>query len=634
MGAMMPFGSSKRQGLRRSGFVRVLVISVFCLAFVGYNLRPVTEHVAEMTQNLQNGQSSWLAKATESSPECTVNCPLNGKTPAKDATKGQPSPEPHFSAPEAAESKTEPKLPVYFPSPPPKPVVSSTTVLNIPSAAPIAQASPLPVGQGSGLEPKPANNATVVLPPVMPNCSIDASRLGAMKEKYDLQENVEYGQRYIQPRRQEIDRKSVTRINADLFPSDFELIDIMNPPAESQCWAPLEVTIPMSRYPKSVDASDLLFGISTTYARLSDPIISPIHEWAHWLTDGNGNSNGGGLILRLVDASDEQINATSDTLHSLGIDAQVFHSNSSIEMAQRYLSLLPALYQDTFKKERKWLVMCDDDTFFPSMHALLDRLAKFNHKSDLYIGTFSEDVNNIQRHGSQAFGGAGVFFTLHMASVVNEFYDDCSTPEKVQESNTGWGPQGDILLRKCIYENTEVRLTLLPALHQLDIMGDPAGFYESGQSPLSLHHFKGGIWHKAKPYQGSKVIPVCGEACFLQRFLFADDFIITNGYSVAYYPKGIQFDLNQMERTFVSAPDDYGWNLDFMMGPGRQSLAKTGRKVAWDLEETIVNGDGSVRQVYVRHADDPRWTETPNTEQPDGQPMFEIDGIMELIWLP
>jgi len=140
--------------------------------------------------------------------------------------------------------------------------------------------------------------------------------------------------------------------------------------------------------------------------------------------------------------------------------------------------------------------------------------------------------------------------------------------------------------------------------------------------------FKGGIWHEAKPWEGSKVVYACGEACFLQRFWTTDDFVIANGYSVANYPKGIQFDINQIERTFHPAPNDYGWNLDFMMGgPGRRSLVGTGRKVAWELKESVIQDDGSVRQSYLRSKDDRRWTENE-------QPMFEHDGIMELIWMP
>ena len=93
-------------------------------------------------------------------------------------------------------------------------------------------------------------------------------------------------------------------------------------------------------------------------------------------------------------------------------------------------------------------------------------------------------------------------------------------------------------------------------------MGDSAGFYEQGVAPLSLHHFKGGIWHEAKEHRSAMA---CGEDCFLMRFQKKDNYIISNGFSVAHYPKGIDFNVRQMERTFGAAPNDYGWNLDFML---------------------------------------------------------------------
>jgi hypothetical protein len=169
---------------------------------------------------------------------------------------------------------------------------------------------------------------------------------------------------------------------------------------------------------------------------------------------------------------------------------------------------------------------------------------------------------------------------------------------------------------------------MMPELHQLDVTGDPSGFYESGISPLSLHHFKGGMWHYAKVYEGSKIIQTCGEDCFLQRFLTSDDYIISNGYSIAQYPHGIPFDANQMERTFHALPEDHGWNLDFMLGgPGRRNLAETGRKVAWELKEAVIEDDGSIRQSYIRKADDRRWTDY-------GKAMYERDGVLELVWMP
>jgi hypothetical protein len=419
-----------------------------------------------------------------------------------------------------------------------------------------------------------------------------------------------------------------------LFPRGFDTINLQDPQLKSTCLSPLEVSVPNSPFPINVDASDLLFGISTTFSRISDQENGPIKEWSYWLTDGAGKSNGAGLILRLVDASDAEIQTTKEMMRKLGIDVKVYPVDGSIEMAKRYLSLVPAMYNDSSRFKRKFFVMCDDDTFFPSMHALLESLSRYNQKSDLYIGTLSEDVNNIQRHGSQAFGGAGVFISVPLVRKIAELYDVCSTSEKLSESDSGWGPQGDILLRKCIYEHTEVRLTLMRKLHQLDITGDPSGFYEAGLAPLSLHHFKGGLWHIARPYEGAQVGHVCGEDCFLQRFQTSDDFIISNGYSVAYYPKGIDFDVEQMERTFSALPTDFGWNLDFMLGPQRNSLLETGRKASWELMESSVQGPGSVVQTYVRKANDSRWTQNQGAEESgDKSRMFESDGIIELVWI-
>lgn len=475
------------------------------------------------------------------------------------------------------------------------------------------------------MHPQPNNSFA---PERQSDCTLKQSSLMQLQESYDLTDEIEYARRYVRFNRQDIPRKPITKLDTDLFPRGFDAIDIRNPPPRTTCLKPIDVPVPRSPIPYTVNASELLFGISTTYSRLTDEEISPINEWAHWLTDGNGKSNGAGLILRLIDASKDELEEARHVMASMGIDVKVYPTDSSIEMAKRYLSLLPALYKDTSRPNRKFLVMCDDDTFYPSMHSLLNELSQYDHKKDLYLGTLSEDTNNIARHGSQAFGGAGVFFSLSLAKKVADKFDHCSTEEKIDESDTGWGPQGDILLRKCIYENTETTLTLMRDLHQLDIQGDPAGFYEAGLHPLSLHHFKGGMWHKARPYEGAQIVHACGEDCFLQRFQTADDFIISNGFSIAYYPHGIDFNLHQMEKTFTAAPDDYGWNLDFMLGPQRKNLLWTGRKVAWELVESYVQHDGSVKQTYIRKADDYRWTYGK-----DGNRMFDKDGVMELIWI-
>ncbi|KAG5929166.1 hypothetical protein E4U42_006894 [Claviceps africana] len=460
------------------------------------------------------------------------------------------------------------------------------------------------------------------------NCSIDITHLQKIRTKYHVNERFQYMKRHVRFTRKEgLERKCMTKLDQNLLNGAFLTVDVNKPHNEDSCDKPLEVQVPASGLPSTVNASDFLFGVSTTLKRFMNPESSPIDEWVFWLTDSRGHSNGGKLLLMLMDANDEELQEVANLLGDAGIDVDVSHSDPSLEMAVRYLSLVPALYHDADAHKKKWLVTCDDDTFFPSMHGLVDKMAEFDHTRQMYIGTLSEDVGALDRHGSQAFGGAGVFLSLPMAEKITELYDSCATAEKIKESNSGWGPQGDILLRKCIYENTETRLTTVWDLWQLDFYGHPAGFYEWGIKPLSLHHYRGGGWHRAKPLQYAKIAYICGEDCTLQRFQTADDFIMS-GYSIAHYPQGVTFDSTQFEATLFAAPPDKGWNLDFMMGPRRPNLEKTGRKIAWELEESEVRSDGSVLQTYIRKQDDGRWV------HPDSQPMSNIDGIIELVWIP
>src|SRR6266536_4995672 len=186
------------------------------------------------------------------------------------------------------------------------------------------------------------------------HCTINATYMQSLQQRYKLGDKVDYGRRYVRFRRQDIERQSLTKIDKDLFPKGFDLIDMQNPPMETTCLKPLAVPVPRSPYPSTVDASDFLFGVSTTFKRLTDPKIGPMKEWTHWLTDGKGKSNGAGLILRLIDATEAEMEEAKHAMTSVGIDVQVFPSDSNIEMAKRYLSLLPALYNDSTRKSRKW----------------------------------------------------------------------------------------------------------------------------------------------------------------------------------------------------------------------------------------------------------------------------------------
>lgn len=460
------------------------------------------------------------------------------------------------------------------------------------------------------------------------NCDVDMNHLAEIQQRYEIEHKFQYMKRYVRFKRTEgLPRKSITKLSQNLLTNKFKTVEIGKAYPGESCAEPLEIEVPKSGLPATVNASDFMFGVSTTYQRFMDPGTTPINEWIYWLTDSHGHSNGGKLVLMLLDASDEELQEVANLLGDVGIDVDVYHSDSSVEMAVRYLTLVPTLYTHRDAASKKWLVTCDDDTFFPSMHGLVDKLATYDHEAQMYIGTLSEDVGAIERHGSQAFGGAGVFLSLPMAEKITELFSSCTTEQKIVESDSGWGPQGDIILRKCIYENTDTRLTNLWDLWQLDFYGDPGGFYEWGIKPLSLHHYRGGGWHSARPGQFTKVAHTCGEDCSLLRMQTADDFILS-GFSIAHYPEGVTFDTNQLEGSLSAAPEDRGWNLDYVFGPQRPSLLKTGRKIAWEQQESEVSPDGSVLQTYTRKKDDWRWV------HPDDEPMSNIDGIIELVWIP
>ncbi|CRK15473.1 hypothetical protein BN1723_017429, partial [Verticillium longisporum] len=99
---------------------------------------------------------------------------------------------------------------------------------------------------------------------------------------------------------------------------------------------PLDLEVPQSPFPANVDLSDYIFALTTTFKRLKHP--KTIEEWAYWLTDGNGRTNGGKLLVRLTDASDVELRDVTQRLADVGIDAEVSACDSRIEkeMAVRY----------------------------------------------------------------------------------------------------------------------------------------------------------------------------------------------------------------------------------------------------------------------------------------------------------
>jgi len=254
-------------------------------------------------------------------------------------------------------------------------------------------------------------------------------------------------------------------------------------------------------------------------------------------------------------------------------------------------------------------------------------MTHYDPSKPYYIGTFTERVDWLMQNGATfAYGGGGIILTAPTAEQV------VNAPCLAKNDEGKYllpSDQGDRLLFNCLRAHTDITLTYLPALHQEDQFGDSSGFYESGIQPLSLHHFKS--WHHVQPAKMHVVADACGESCFLQRFQFLDNYIISNGYSVAHYPQGIDFNPLQTEGTFGSANEnDPNMNelvFSYTFGQVRKSMNHTGKKKSWELLGAKKEGDGRVKQVYVKRRGDGRWLA-------EGEDAPLRDSVVVLTWIP
>jgi hypothetical protein len=434
---------------------------------------------------------------------------------------------------------------------------------------------------------------------------------------------ITYASRTIQYVPDARERLSITEVDDNLLPNEFAEITI-DKKVSLPAGKPLKLHVHQSPRPDQVDASSLIFGASTTFERFTSKRTSPIKEWTRWLTDGHGHTNGAGLVLALFNTSDAEIAHATEQLVGVGINATVIASDMSLDMPGRYVSLVSMLYNHPTRDSRKYFSLIDDDTFFPCLSGLMNELSRYDPSKPYYIGTFTERVDwMIGNRAPMAYGGGGIFLT---APVARELIGLPCLDKDEKNEYVLKADQGDRLLYNCLRDYTEIRLSYLPLLHQSDQFGDSSGFYESGQQPLSLHHYKS--WHHIEPDKMHVVSDACGEDCVLQRFQFKDNFILSNGYSVAHYPKGIDFDPLIMEGTFDSGEGEMkDVNLSYTFGGLRKNLSMTGRKRAWELLDARREGDGTVRQIYLKRRGDGRWVA-------EGEEHPERDSIVVLVWKP
>lgn len=423
-------------------------------------------------------------------------------------------------------------------------------------------------------------------------------------EQYQFNYPIQYVSRkiitYTSPTH---DRPSVTVQEYPLFdePTTVNLADSVTVKIP-KCLPPLELEVPHGRL-RAADASKLIFGLQTTIGRLDDTV----KHLARWLPHT-------GAVLYAIVIEDEETPADDVEMEKLqkkfreaGMNIHLMHPvHEDDTFAQRYFSLVGVMYTMRNAKT-EWVITIDDDTFFPSMHELLALLSRYDASKQHYVGSLSEDWWAVNNYGMMGFGGAGVMISLPLAKIVANYTDDCAEHLRTTA--------GDISIMDCIYAHSPTKLTHIPTLHQIDMHGDLSGFYESGREIHSLHHWKESVGYKLEMDKMHLVSDVC-DSCFLQRWQFPNDLVLTNGFSIVNYPQGHltgkkpgviggaveRIDLNEMERTWG---DEI--NVEHSLAPTRAKMEPEA-KVRYQLLDSMVvdPGDGNkdtVRQIYFRKAE-------------------------------
>lgn len=236
-----------------------------------------------------------------------------------------------------------------------------------------------------------------------------------------------------------------------------------------------------------------------------------------------------------------------------------------------------------------------------------------------------------------------------------------------------------MLLYHCIRSRTHHNLHVLPSFYSpsdssLHVYGPAAG-YESGLStpPLSLHHAR--ARHRPlDPSRAHLVASLCGEPCFLQRFLLRDNWVIVNGYAIVEYPDGVvAVDTREAARlaTKPQPPsssrggaadaDDQPPSraqTDLEVDPridvddsdrhprDRVVLAWSGKRRVWRLVDARLDeSTGEVWQAYVRRRrgndiGGAPWTDDELSVPPEDHvhavddPPGDVDSVILLVWEP
>lgn len=459
--------------------------------------------------------------------------------------------------------------------------------------------------------------------------------LNRLKKEYGLTSSVAWTAWRMRTVEQGSELASVTNIDADFHSNEFRFIDVENPNRrELVAQMQLDVQVPESPLPQQVDASDFLFAVSTTYPQVMESEFAMVKDWARWMTGGNRYGNGATFILVLDMAKDHQVSELTEVLKFHGIDAYVTTSTAHMSAAQRYLGMMQIIkdFSGTLAakgQHKKWYGILDEKIFLPNLSYLQQRLFVYNSDDELYMGLPSERSDWAIGQGFvTTYGGGAVFLTRSALSRIPSLPCLQGEPDGHSDEKS-W----DSTLQDCVAKHTHMKMRVLPSFYSPSDNDDYAtrtDSYETGVQPLALHHYD--ERHALNPSVAHLVADACGEACFLRRYRFRDNWVLVNGYTVTEYPDGMN--MADMPTGAAVGQGPASAEHKSVIGPvsvdedaiQRKVLFWTGRRNVWKLLDSAVGNNGDVWQAYVKRG---AAEDTPSFKRSEDEIM---DSVIVMIW--
>ncbi|KAK4647133.1 uncharacterized protein QC761_122800 [Podospora bellae-mahoneyi] len=400
------------------------------------------------------------------------------------------------------------------------------------------------------------------------------------------------------------------------------------------------------------DPGEVLFGIASDYERVSRDDFGLVRDWARFLTNHSAErerkekrrSNGAGLLLVLSKATESEVMEVKARLWQAGIDGTVFvveqreGKDSDRYKGGVYAQLFQRLLMSRFGKgevgagkTRRWFAVVDEKVFIPNLRNLVWEMdTRFEDGGEWFVGlpTEKEDWADDENGKQITYGGGAIVMSPSALDTVGQlmcFQAGGKGGNDEVKADSNWGKT----LYKCLEQERYLKMQVLVGGGGYFPGEGSQGQRMSGR-PLVLRADKDPFKFSAK---GHLVSNVCGEECYLQRFLFADNWALINGHSITAYPRRIEVQMSSQKMTQQKGfqnksgggevADKIAVHSTSSVGEGQKIAWRGGKTKTWRLVSAEVRDDGKeVWQAYVNE----KGIGSKEEEKSD------VDSVIVLVW--